>query len=177
MSRLLFIDAECNDLGGRAFAVALLLTDERGEVDHRVLRCPMAGEPSHFVRDNVLPALADVPDTCPDYPTMLAGLRQPLTSWPFNSGAAVLAHVAWPVEARLLLDVFPGDQVWFGPYPLQDVATLLLAVGENPTSVDDYLARHGITPPPGSPHHPLYDCRAADLCARHILARLAVANV
>ena len=45
------------------------------------------------------------------------------------------AECAWPVEASFLLKCVRDDQedrTWKGPYPLHDVATLLLAAGMDP---------------------------------------------
>ena len=172
--RMISIDAESNGLGGRAFAVALTLSDHTGELDSRVLRCQI-GEvtANEWVAKYVMPAIADVPDNCPGgYPQMLAEIGLAVDAWG-GSDTAMIAHVAWPVEARLLLDVYSGENVWNGPYPLIDVASVLLAHGHNPLSVDDYLAEHGIDAPEGSPHHPLYDARAAERCMRHLLREQA----
>jgi hypothetical protein len=169
---LISIDAETNGLGGQAFAVALTRSFPGKETDHSVFRCPI-GEAvvDPWVAENVLPALAGVPVNCPGgYPQMLAALGEQIATWG-GRVVPIIAHVAWPVEARLLLDVYSGKRVWDGPYPLIDVASVLLAHGFNPLSVDDYLTAHGIPAPEGSPHHPLYDARAAERCMRHLLSK------
>jgi hypothetical protein len=169
LDRVISIDVECNGLAGRAFAVALTVSDRTGERESVVLRCPM-GEASvdPWVAEHVLPAIADLPENLPAYPYLLSEVWSTIDRW---GGRAVplIAHVAWPVEARLLLDVYTGQRVWEGPYPLIDVASVLLAKGHDPLTVDGYLALHGIPKPPGSPHHPLYDARAAERCLRHLL--------
>ena len=169
LDRLISIDAETNGLAGRAFAVALTLTDQRGEIDYAVYRCPIDQPVDTWVAHNVLPAIGDIAVTCPDYDGLLSSVRDQYTQW-MEPGTIVAGHVTWPVEARLLLDLLPGQQVWTGPYPLIDVSSVLLAHGHNPLSVDEYNAAHGILAPPGSPHHPLYDARAAERCLRHLLA-------
>lgn len=169
--RIISIDAETNGLGGRAFAVAMTLTDSTGELDTFLRRCPIGEvftEP--WVAENVLPAIADLPDNCPGgYPQMLADIGEQIAAWG-GRDIPLIAHVAWPVEARLLLDVYSGERVWDGPYPLIDVASVLLAKGHDPLSVDGYLTKHDIPVPADSPHHPLYDARAADFCFRHLMA-------
>lgn len=44
---------------------------------------------------------------------------------------------------------------------------------DGPSSVDDYYTAHGLSVGKAfsqmSAHHPLYDARAAEVCARHIL--------
>jgi len=84
--------------------------------------------------------------------------------------ALVIGHVVWPVEARFLADAHVAD-LFTGPYPLLDVAPLLLAADQDPTSIDSYLAAHELPIPDGSPHHPLYDARAAATAFRHLIKR------
>lgn len=114
------------------------------------------------------PRRTDHAHRTPDYDALLYNLRDTYRRWA-EEGTPVIAHVAWPVEARLFLDMLPGDDIWIGPYPLVDVASVLLAKGHDPLSVDKYLAAHNIPAPPGSPHHPLYDARAAERCLRHLM--------
>jgi hypothetical protein len=169
IDRLISIDAETNGLPGRAFAVAMTLSDSTGELDRVVYRCPIDEPVDDWVTANVLPAIEDIEVNSSGYDNLLFNLREKHFEWS-EDGTPVLAHVAWPVEARLLLDLLPGEDVWRGPYPLIDVASVLLAHGHNPISVDEYNAAHGIPAPSGSPHHPLYDARAAERCLRHLLA-------
>lgn len=161
------IDAECNTLAGQAFCVALT-NNAGGEVDHAIYRCPIVGPVSDWVAGNVLPAINDVPVNCRDYQDLLTQVRETITRW--GGRQTMITHVAWPVEARLLLDVYPGEQVWHGPYPLVDVSSLLLARGHDPLSVDDYLRAKGVPLPEGTPHNPLYDARAAARCYLHLMA-------
>jgi hypothetical protein len=163
------LDCESNGLGGRAFAAAAVLTDESGELDRWEDRCPIDGPVDSWVSANVLPALAGMPETSAGYGDLLHGWRG------FYSYARaqlphvlVVVHVLWPVEARFLLDAH-ADQPGAGPYPIDDVAGYLRAAGRDPTSVDRYLAAHGLPKPEGSPHHPLYDARAAERAFRHLM--------
>lgn len=167
--RVISIDAETNGLAGQAFAVAMTLSDHTGELDHVVYRCPIEEPVNEWVATNVLPTMEDVEINCNNYAGMLYNLREARFPWAEDGSAATIGHVVWPVEARLLLDMYPGEDIWSGPYPLIDVASVLLAKGCNPLSVDDYLREHGLDLPTGSPHHPLYDARAAERCLRHLL--------
>jgi hypothetical protein len=170
LDRLISIDAECNGLAGRAFCVAMTLSDDNGELDHAVYRCPIGDVVTDpWVAENVLPAIADIPEDLAEYPYLLAEVWSTIARWGGRE-VPLVAHVAWPVEARLLLDVYSGEHVRQGPYPLIDVASVLLAYGHNPLSVDDYLTAQRVPLPAGSPHNPLYDARAADTCLRHLLA-------
>jgi hypothetical protein len=74
----------------------------------------------------------------------------------------VVTHIPWPVEARFLWSAHQRTP-FSGPYPLIDVASMLHGLGLDPTSVDGYLKVARIARPDGSPHHPLYDARAAGL--------------
>ncbi|MFF0721322.1 hypothetical protein [Micromonospora sp. NPDC003816] len=170
--RFVSLDAETNGLPGRAFAVAITLSDGTGELDHAVYRCPIDEPVDDWVASNVLPAIDDIEINSSNYEGLLYNLREKHFQWT-EEGVPLIAHVAWPVEARLLLDMLQGEDVWLGPYPLIDVASVLLAKGYNPVSVDQYLTAHNITAPDGSPHHPLYDARAAERCLRHLLATTA----
>lgn len=171
IDQLISIDAECNGLGGRAFAVGMTLSLPGVEQDSAVFRCDIGDvHVDPWVAENVWPAIADIPINCAGgYPQLLAEVGLTYAHWGGRQ-VPTIAHVAWPAEARLLLDVFSGNRVWDGPYPLIDVASVLLAKGHDPLTVDGYLAAHGVEAPSGSPHHPLYDARAAERCYRHLLA-------
>jgi hypothetical protein len=164
--RLISIDAETNGLHGQAFAVGVYVTGDNGrQVAQYLARCPIFGELDPWVRDNVLPALDDVAQTHDNYPEMLEHLWQFIDDQ--RTDAYLLAHVMWPVEAKLLLDLYATGG---GPFPVIDVTGALLAHGYNPGSVDDYLAAHGITVRDDlSPHHPLYDAIAAEKCMRSLM--------
>lgn len=172
MKYFISLDAETNGLGGQAFAAAMTLFDDfNGELDHKVYRCPIVGEVDEWVAANVLPAIEDIEINCNDYEGMLYNLNHCYQQWTDRYAEQtlyVIAHVAWPVEARLLLDMFPDP--WGGPYPLVDVSGVLLAHGHNPLSVDDYLKAQDVPLPSGSPHNPLYDARAAALCLHRLMA-------
>src|SRR5439155_4179999 len=52
-----------------------------------------------------------------------------------EQGALLVADCCWPVEARFLaacVDDFPIAREWQGPYPLHDLASILLAHGKDP---------------------------------------------
>ena len=71
--RLISIDAECDGLAGRAFAVALTLSDRGGELDHAVFRCPIGEVTDPWVAENVLPAIADEPENLARYEFLSLG--------------------------------------------------------------------------------------------------------
>jgi hypothetical protein len=172
--KVISLDCESNGLGGRVFAAAATLTDDGGrDLDVWQARCPIDGPVNEWVAVNVLPALAGMPETVHHYDGMLGDWRR----WyaPLRDEATVVGHVVWPVETTFLRNAHAAD-LFAGPYPLLDVAPLLLAAGHDPTSVDAYLGAHGLPRPEGSPHHPLYDARAAEAAFRHLIDRLGEAD-
>lgn len=171
MTHYISLDAESNGLGGQAFAVAAVLSGPDGEISGSLYRCPIQGEVDSWVAANVLPVVERIPQTHDCYEQMLVSLRRDFATWTAKwvPKPLFVAHVAWPVEARLLLDMYPGNQVWDGPFPLIDVAAVLYSKGHDPVSVDSYLTAQGVDLPQGSPHNPLYDARAAVACLRHLM--------
>lgn len=173
-SRILTIDAEANGLAGEVFCVAMNVTTALDgpvrELDSVVVRCPIKGPVEPWVQENVMPAIADVKVDCQNYGELLAKVAGWHRQWS-ALGVRTLTHVPWPVEARLFTDLYRGHDIWDGPYPLLDVAPLLLAAGHDPTSVDGFLGSSGIAPPEGAPHHPLYDVRATAAAWWHLVRR------
>lgn len=164
------LDAESNGLAGQAFAFGMTASDARGELAAVTYRCPIEGPVDPWVAENVLPVIEGIEVNCADYTELLAAMRQTWADWGGEvRRERMIAHIPWPVEARLLLDAFPGDDAWKGPFPLIDVAAVLHAKGYDSTSVDRYLRQQGIAAPGGDPHNPLYDCRAAERANFHLM--------
>lgn len=72
-----------------------------------------------------------------------------------SEGAVAVADCGWPVEARFLADCVNDEpsRFWEGPYPLHDLASILLSKGTDPLEHMDRL-------PDESPiHNPLNDAR------------------
>lgn len=68
----------------------------------------------------------------------------------------MVAECGWPVEARFLaacVDDAPEERRWQGPYPLHEIATLLIAAGMNP------MEKYTRTPSEHPEHNPLADSR------------------
>lgn len=163
------LDAESNGLHGQAFCIGMTASDARGELGVRTFRCPIVGPVDPWVAEKVLPVIEDIPVDCEDYAELLAGLRQTWADWGGETRRhSMITHVPWPVEARLLLAAFPDKDVWKGPYPLIDVSNALRDRGFGWTPPDRYLRQQGIALPAGSPHNPLYDCRAAERAHFHL---------
>lgn len=169
VKRVLSFDAETNGLWGQAFAIGAILYNEDGtEADRFIGRCPIEGAVDDWVRDNVLPQVASIPETHRSYEGLLRAFfawRAPLKV----AGVQELVHMGCPVEAKLYLDAHKlgiiGD--WDGPYPLLDCS----AIPEIGDSVDSYNEKNGISPDPaefaGGTHNPLYDSAAAYVAYGH----------
>ncbi|MEU1761337.1 hypothetical protein [Micromonospora sp. NPDC005652] len=166
---VIVLDAESNGLAGQAFAFGAITCDAAGELAAVTYRCPIVGPVDPWVAENVLPVIEDVEVNCEDYAELCAALRQTWAAWGGEvKRSRMLTHIAWPVEARLLLDAFPGRHVWKGPFPLNDVANTLTDRGFDSTSVDRYLDQQGLGKPVGNPHNPLYDVRATERAYYHL---------
>jgi hypothetical protein len=154
MSKVIALDCESNGLHGQIFCVAAVLFQDGTETASFVGRCPITGPVDEWVAQNVLPQLVDIPVTCSSYAEMCAAYD----NWyqAHKDGAVTVAHIAWPVEARFLLDCHAP---FSGPYPLIDTSSLLLAAGEDPLSEIAYAKKHGMPLPEGSEHDPRFDAR------------------
>jgi len=174
--RLVFsFDAETNGLWGEAFAIGALVYDENGvEVARFVGRCPIEGEVNEWVEANVLPQVAGLPVTHRDYESLLADFSKFYLEYR-KKEADFIVHIGVPVEAKLLLDMrqrgLIGD--WDGPYPLLDLAGMLLQAGEDPASVDAYVKKYALRVGEfkGGTHNPLYDSAAAAQVYIHLSRR------
>ena len=82
---------------------------------------------------------------------------------------AMVADCAWPVEVRFLImcvDDDIGAREWQGPYPLHDLASMLLILGKDPLAVTERL------PDELPAHNPLNDARQS---ARQLIEVLRAA--
>lgn len=150
-------DVESVGLYGEGFAVGYLVVDAEGSVHETALyACSpslAAGtrEGHEWVRDNV-------PELTPTHTApwlVRARFWKDWLHWQ-EKGALLVADCAYPVEAGFLRDCVNDDPVnrtWRGPYPLHDVATMMLGKGRDPVTTTDRL-------PDEMPlHNPLCDAR------------------
>jgi len=177
MNRKVFsFDAETDGLWGKPFAVAAIVqtyypaTDrgidgkrpEKWMITAQFIAClPSNVVENEWVKENVLPAMSDIPTTHETYEEMLKSFSEFYLE--HKEGSECIAHMGYIVEAHLLREMhrlgFIGD--FDAPYPLYDVSGNLQSAGEDATSVDDYAKKHGISVQYGSTHNPLYDCAVA----------------
>ena len=85
-------------------------------------------------------------------------------------GALLVADCAWPVEARFLAACVDDDPArnWEGPYPLHDLASILLAHGKDPLAITERLPRELPA------HHPTNDAMQSARILVECLAKEAL---
>lgn len=132
----LSLDAESNGLHGPAFAVGAVLVRADGIVlDEFNGRATIRGPVDEWVEKNVLGSIRDwEADKYPGY----KALRTAFWQW-FSKNRArtdwFLTDNGYPVEHRFLIQCQEDDlkaRYWQHPYPVIDVATLLLQAGVKP---------------------------------------------
>lgn len=133
--KLVCFDVESNGLHGLPFAVGGVVYDTVEKCcDSEILyRADLPdGVTNQWVRDNVLPAMEGVAVTHRDHFAMCdafwAWLQQ------HKQDAYVIVDVGYPVESRFLLMCQEIDSLreWEAPYPLHELASILLAAGLDP---------------------------------------------
>lgn len=135
------------------------------ETKRILLRLPDSFVTNSWVKQNVLSTLEGVAVTHESYESMLSDFAN---FYKVNKADAdCICHMGYIVEAFLFREMhrlgFIGD--WDAPYPLYDVSGNLQAAGEDPTSVDEYVKKHGLSVADyGTTHNPLYDCEVAAKC-------------
>lgn len=166
-TKLLSFDLEANGLHGQAFAVGAVVMDAQGQIhDEFAARCRLTSKVDPWVKENVLPALADMPITHKTYEDM----REDFWAWYLDAEPQadyVLVSNGYPVEYRFLIDCQDadlGERYWQHPYPILDLASLLIQVGNKSESKSQWL---GDIKRAGSyiQHHPLHDAKIAALMA------------
>jgi len=135
---ILSIDVESNGLHGEAFAVGAVLMKLDGTVLEEFLaRCPITGELDPWVKERVLPAMADVKENYQD----TKELRTAFWKWykPIKERADyVITDNGYPVEARFLIacqDDDLNERYWDHPFPLLDPASMLMQIGVKPLAI------------------------------------------
>ena len=168
--KIFSFDVETNGLYGQGFAIAAVVTDSDGLVAQFLARCPIVDSVNEWVAQNVLPQMTDIEVTHNSYSEMLEAFFGFYVQ--NKKDSVVIAHMAFPVEAKFLRDMIEldlGNRQWEGPFPLIDVAGTLDARGFDPTSVDTYNKNNGLVVPfNGSTHNPLFDAWSAEVCYRHL---------
>lgn len=171
VDRFMVFDVESIGLHGDGFAVAWVVVAGDGEqLDEGCMSCPRdlcAGtdESRLWVDQNVPPLEV----TSPTPRHLRNAFWHAWRHWA-DQGAVLVADCAWPVEANFLsacVRLNRKERGWQGPYPLYDLASVLLALGADASAVTDCLPDELPT------HHPLMDARQS---ARQLVACLKAPN-
>lgn len=150
-------DVESIGLHGEGFAVAWVVVNRSGDrLGEGCLACPRdlcAGtdESRLWVNENV-PSL-EVTSPTPQH--LRNAFWHEWRHWA-DQGAVLVADCAWPVEANFLsacVRLNHAEREWQGPYPLHDLASVLLARGADALAVTERM------PDELPAHHPLMDAR------------------
>ena len=153
----LVFDVESVGLHGEGFAVGYVVKLATGSiVAEGVFACPMmeadgSDDDRLWVSNNV----PLIPANCARPIDVRSQFWALWLEWKAR-GAVLVADCCWPVEARFLaqcIDDDPHARNWDGPYPLHDLASMLLTVGRDP------LATSERQPDELPAHHPLNDAR------------------
>lgn len=169
--KFMVFDVESIGLHGEGFAVGYVVVERDGKVlEENIFGClpgRALGNASGYkwVEANIppLPITARTP----------RGIRTAFWKcWMHwrEQGAVLVADCAWPVEARFLIACVDDNMVEResqGPYPLHDLASLLLARGADPLVVTPRL------PNELPAHNPRCDARQS---ARQLLEALHACN-
>lgn len=151
------IDVESIGLQGEGFAVGFVIITRTGKILHEgVFACPpdrAAGslENREWVQANV-PAILN---TALRPSIMRDQFWLEWLEWK-KLGAVMVADCAWPVEARFLNHCVNDNLIkreWEGPYPLHDLASMMLVKGLDPLATN--LRLENELPA----HNPLCDAR------------------
>lgn len=165
--KFMVFDVESIGLHGEGFAVAWVVVDragnrlEEGCMSCDPAKCKGTDEGRAWVAENVPPLEITSPTKQHLWNTFWFVWQH----WK-SHGAVLVADCAWPVEANFLSACVrqnPAEREWQGPYPLHDLASVLLARGIEALPTSSRL------PDELPVHHPLMDARQS---ARMLLLML-----
>jgi hypothetical protein len=169
--KFMVFDVESIGLHGEGFAVAWVVITRMGErLGEGCLSCDPGladgtDESRGWVGENVPPLYI----TSPTIQHLRNTFWHEWRHWA-GQGAVLVADCAWPVEANFLsacVRLNHSEREWQGPYPLHDLASVLLALGADALAVTERL------PDELPAHHPLMDARQS---ARQLVAALNPPN-
>lgn len=175
MKKIFSLDAEVNGLYGPTFAIGVTVRANGLETAQFQARLPNHVVTHFWGTTRALPAIQEMSITHSTTEEMEESF------WDFwekhREGSTVIAHCGSPVESGLFRRCVQRDveaRQFRGPYPaINDVATILMLLGEEADSTDTYVAKHNlVVPVSGVPHNPYYDAVVAAVAWEHALTRL-----
>lgn len=153
-------DVESIGLHGEGFAVAGGIYAADGlAVREFAYHCdPSAAigsaEDRQWVRENV--TISERSALCPSPVAVRDAFWRVWSDAKAGYDVTMFVECGWPVEARFLaacIEDAPDERNWDGPYPLHEIASVMLAAGMNPMGTYTRL------PNELPPHEPLADSR------------------
>ena len=179
---LIVIDVESNGPYGQPFCVGAILMDHGGRVLESFLgRCSIDQVEDDYVLEHVIPALSNVPQSYDDlnaleigfiewYATAYRSTRVELVSAKAEHPCTIV-DVGFPVDCNFLYRLGTRDdnhgELWktLSPYPLLDLASILVGVGVDPDVSREEFAEPLIGVARGQKHNPVWDAEVSGLCA------------
>ena len=140
---IISIDVETDGLYGPPIAIAAIL--EGSSVFSCFTWAADVPVTDPWVVENVIPHTRGIKNRFDSAPEMLNDFWEWFQER--KEGATVIAHMPHPVESglfRACVELDLSNRQWGGPMHIHDVGTLLLQAGENPSSVDAYVKKHGL---------------------------------
>ena len=155
-NKFLVFDVESVGLHGEGFAFGwVLVVGESQTMEGRFACSPGAASGHDAARYWVKENIAHIPANCETPRQVREAFWE---TWKLCKalGALLVADCCWPVEARFLaacVDDAPLTREWEVPYPLHDLASIILAKGGDPLATRERL------PDELPAHDPLCDAR------------------
>lgn len=163
-TKILSFDLETNGLHGKAFAVGAVVMDAKGNViDEFTARARLTEKVDEWVKNNVLPAVANMPISHDNYEQM----REAFWVWYLQAKEQadyVLVNNGYPVEYRFLLDCQEAnmdERYWQHPFPILELSSLLLMAEQVSRVSKRQLKKSLIDASIHNTHHPLDDAKLA----------------
>ncbi len=173
MKYILSFDVESNGLHGDFFALGGVVMDKNGIIHASFAGQTKVPEPTNsWVVENVLPKISKLP-----YFSSQKELRFAFWNWYelYNKDSFIFVNTGYPVEARFLLSSYdedPKKRMEIQPYPLYDLATLLLVSGFDPKLSSEETVAEEIRGRIIEKHNPLWDSEIGALCVLKVLRNL-----
>lgn len=150
-------DVESIGLHGEPYSVGWVVVDRSGEEldSGRLAINPALAHGQDDDREWCEENIPAIPVTHLTMKAMLSGFWGAWLEWK-DRGALMAAECAWPVEAKFLAMCVGAEwpqSKWAGPYPLHEVASVMLAAGMDPMATYERLENEM------SKHEPLADAR------------------
>jgi hypothetical protein len=164
---LIVFDVESVGLQGEGYAVGYVVIFKGHEVGFDMFACPPCmAEGVDSDRLWISKHIPSLDVNCKDPFEMRQRFWSRWLQWK-TYGAVLAADCAWPVESRFLaacIDDSPEERRFYGPYPLIEISTWIIAAGRDPMKANDRLERELPV------HNPLADARQS---ARLLLEAIA----